>query len=255
MENLQPYILVTNDDGIDSPGICALAAAMKLLGEVVVIAPDRQQSAVGHSLTVAEPLRIAKVRHNGSFFGYSVNGTPSDCVKIGLSTILDKKPDLLVSGINHGQNTSINVLYSGTVSAATEGALVGINSLAISLDSHSHNVDCSVAALITQEIVKKLTINQLPKGTLLNINIPNLPQNQIKGIKIASISKNIWADSYEKRSDPFGREYYWFCGDFSNDDNSEGSDFVALQRGWVTVSPIKYEFTDYGLLDKLKFLE
>jgi len=209
MAENKPLILVTNDDGIDSPGIFALAEAMKNIGEVVVAAPDRQQSAVGHALTVAQPLRITRFRRN-EMKGHAINGTPADCVKLAISAILKRKPDLVVSGINHGQNTSVNILYSGTVSAATEGMLLGIPSIAISLASYDLGLDCSVAADYAKQAAINILKNPLPTGTLLNINVPAITKDEIKGTKITRHSNSCWDDFYEKRIDPFGIDYYWF---------------------------------------------
>jgi 5'-nucleotidase len=248
-------ILVTNDDGIDSPGIFALVHALKGLGKVVVAAPDRQQSAVGHALTVSKPLRAINFHRNGEMFGYAINGTPSDSVKLAVSTLLDKKPDLVVSGINHGQNTSINILYSGTVSAATEGMLIGIPSIAVSLASYSLSADCSVAADISVEIAKKVLKNGLPKGTLLNINIPALPKNKIKGMKITRQSDSLWNDHYEKRVDPFGRDYYWFSGEYKVVDKNIETDDAALLAGYVSITPIQFKFTNNDAITKLRYLE
>jgi len=208
MSNKQslPFILVTNDDGIDSPGIYALAKAMKELGEVVVAAPDRQQSAVGHALTVAQPLRITPFRRN-DLIGNAINGTPADCVKLAISAIMKRKPDLVVSGINHGQNTSVNILYSGTVSAATEGMLLGIPSLAVSLASYDTTLDCNLAAKYAKIVAEQMLKTPPPSDTLYNLNIPALPEKQIKGMKITRLSKSCWDDYYEKRIDPFGRDY------------------------------------------------
>lgn len=251
----KPLILVTNDDGIDSPGIYALVVALRKIGNVSVIAPDRQQSAVGHSLTVANPLRVVPFHRNGKMFGYAINGTPTDCVKLAVSNLLPKKPDLVVSGINHGQNTSINALYSGTVSAATEGMLVGINSIAVSISSHSLSVDLTSAAEFSLKLAKKLLKLKLPKGTLLNVNVPDLPKEQIKGVKVTRQSGSIWNDNYEKRTDPFGRQYYWFAGEFVKKDDVVNGDDEAVSQGYVSITPIHFKLTNEKALDELKFLE
>ncbi len=249
-------ILVSNDDGIDSPGIYSLVHELRKLGIVTVVAPDRQQSAVGHALSVSKPLRVTKFHRNGEMFGYSITGTPSDCVKLALSYLLDEKPDILVSGINHGQNTSINILYSGTVSAATEGMLMGIPSMAVSLASHSLSADCSYAAEVSRELAAKLPDLELPRGTLLNVNVPSMPGDQIKGIKVTPHSKAIWNDRYEKRTDPFGREYFWFAGEYLVEkDGSEFSDDIAILNGYVSITPIHYNFTNYEALPVIKELE
>lgn len=251
MTNEKPLILVTNDDGIDSPGIYALAEAMKELGEVVVAAPDRQQSAVGHALTVAQPLRITKFKRN-KMVGNAINGTPADCVKIAISAILKRKPDLVISGINHGQNTSVNILYSGTVSAATEGMLLNIPSIAISLASYDFHSDLSVASKYAKTIAKKILNNKPPKGTLINVNVPALPEEKIKGIKITHHSNSCWDDFYEKRVDPFGRDYYWFSGNYKINDDMVDADDVAINEGYVSITPIHFDFTNYSEIENLE---
>lgn len=251
----KPLILVTNDDGIDSPGIYSLVHALRKIGNVTVIAPDRQQSAVGHALTVSSPLRVVPFHRNGKMFGYAINGTPTDCVKLAISNLLPRKPDLVVSGINHGQNTSINVLYSGTVSAATEGMLVGINSMAVSVASHSYSTDCSVAAEFSLKIAKKLLKFKLPQGTLINVNVPNLPSDEIKGIKITRQSGSIWNDRYIKRTDPFGREYHWFAGEFAQSDDVIDGDDEAVAGGFVSITPIHFKLTNENAINELKIFE
>ncbi len=253
MSDDKPLILVTNDDGIDSPGLYALAKAMKKLGEVVIAAPDTQQSAVGHALTVARPLRISKFKRHKTE-GYAINGTPADCVKLAISAILKRKPDLVVSGINFGQNTSVNILYSGTVSAATEGMLLNIPSIAVSLASYDLKADCSVAADYANQAAVKLLENPLSQGTLLNINVPALPKEEIKGIKITHHSNSCWDDFYEKRVDPFGRDYYWFSGIYKINDNSASADDVALKEGYISITPIHFDFTNYSEIERLEQL-
>ncbi len=248
-------ILVTNDDGIDSPGIKALSQAMAKLGDVIVVAPDRQQSAVGHTLTVARPLRVTKVMRNGSLFGYAIDGSPSDCVKIAIHRLLPDKPDLVVSGINHGRNTAINILYSGTVAAATEGMLAGIPSIAISLASHDLSQDTSVAAEYAYLIAKKFVNSNLTPNFLLNVNVPSVPKEHILGIKVAKHSSSYWEDTYEMREDPFGRKYYWFAGEYCTPDDRLDTDDVALESGYVTITPVHFDFTKYDVLDKLSSFE
>jgi 5'/3'-nucleotidase len=249
-------ILVTNDDGIHAPGIYELVRKLKEIAYVIVVAPDRQKSAVSNAVTVGVPLRVEEVSINKEFFGYSVNGTPADCSKIALSTLLDEKPDLVVSGINHGRNTAVNVLYSGTVGGAMEGMLIGIPSIAFSIDSHDPQNDCTTAADIAQNICSNILKSGMPIGTYLNVNIPKFGKNKIKGTKITKHSSNIWNDRYEKRSDPFGREYYWFAGEYGIDEHEENSDDVALNEGFVSITPIKCSYTDieyYESLQKIDF--
>lgn len=251
---MKPYILVTNDDGIDSPGIQALAKAMSQIGTVVVVAPDRQQSAVGHSLTISNPLRVTKFSRDGDICGYAVNGTPSDCVKMAISSLMPEKPALVISGINHGQNTGVNILYSGTVAAATEGMLFGIPSIAISLASHDVYFDCSAAAEYALRVAEMLMNYNLQKSTLLNVNVPALTKEKIKGVKVVKQSNSYWKDNYEKRNDPFGREYFWFAGEY-NSDNSADTDDYSLDRGWVTITPVQFKFTDFDLIENIKSFE
>ena len=250
--NKEKLILVTNDDGIDSPGILALVNALRGLGRIVVVAPDRQQSAVGHALTVMQPLRATPFHRNGEDFGYAVNGTPSDCVKLAVHALLDKRPDIVVSGINHGQNTSVNVLYSGTVSAASEGMLLGIPSIAISLANYRPDADCSVAGKWAARYVGMLIKNPLPNDFLLNINVPALPDDEIKGSRITRQSNSIWADGYEKRTDPFGRDYYWFTGEYKSCDADPNTDDGALLEGYISVTPIYFNFTKEDAMQVLE---
>ncbi|MCX7908839.1 MAG: 5'/3'-nucleotidase SurE [Ignavibacteria bacterium] len=251
----KPLIFVTNDDGIDSNGLYQLVKELRTIGEVIVVAPDHQQSAVGHMLTISKPLRFSKFFRNGEIFGFAVNGSPSDCVKLALSSILPRKPDILVSGINYGKNTSINILYSGTVAAATEGYLAGIPSIAISLSTYDINYDCKFPAILSRKIIQNLFFETKLKFKLLNVNIPAIPETQLKGIMITHCSNSYWNDKYEKRVDPFGREYYWFAGEYVSNSDDEGSDDWALKNGFVSITPISFNFTDFSLLNELKKIE
>lgn len=245
-------ILVTNDDGIDSPGIYALVHALREIAHVTVVAPDRQQSAVGHALTVSSPLRAVPFHRDGEMFGYAVNGTPADCVKLGISSLLTAKPDIVVSGINHGTNTSINILYSGTVSAATEAMMMGIPAMAVSLTSFSYDADMSPAAQHAKNIAEKLLDFSLPAGTLLNVNVPTLPAGMIKGVRFTRLSKSMWEDKYEKRYDPMDREYYWIRGTYHTIEADGKTDDGALAEGYVSITPIHYELTNDRVLDSLR---
>lgn len=247
----KPHILVTNDDGIDSNGLYHLVNELQKFANVSVVAPEKQQSAVGHMLTISKPLRATKFYRNGSVFGYAVNGSPTDCVKLAISAILTKKPDLIISGINFGQNTSVNILYSGTVAAATEGCLAGIPSVAISLATYHIEYDCKFPAELSSKIIQKLFFESKIQFKLLNINIPALPPNELKGIRFTHCGNSYWNDRYERRIDPFGREYYWFAGEYIPS-NDEGSDDWAINNGFVSITPINFTFTDFDLLEKLK---
>lgn len=248
-------ILVSNDDGIDSPGIYALVRSLREIADVTVAAPDRQQSAVGHSLTLSDPLRVTKFHRDGEMFGFSINGTPSDCVKLAISELLPERPDLVISGINHGQNTAINILYSGTVSAATEGMLSGIPSIAISLASHNLSAEMEYAGKVARILALEMKNITLPEGTLLNVNVPNIAEKDVKGFKVVKHNSTIWRDSYEKRKDPFGREYYWFSGHYDLTENTNEVDDIALNEGYVTINPIHYDITNMKFMNEIKHLE
>lgn len=245
-------ILVTNDDGIDSAGIAALVHAMRSIGDVVVVAPDRQQSAVGHALTVSSPLRAVPFHRNGEVFGWAVNGTPADCVKLAVSALLDTRPDVVVSGINHGANTSVNAIYSGTVSAATEGTLMGIPSMAISLASFDHGADMSLASEVASKMAISLISINLPSGTLLNVNVPAVPVSEYKGLKVTRQGHSLWMDSYDRRRDPHGREYFWLTGKMVSVAEVEDADDIAVAEGYVSVTPLHYELTNFSVIDDLK---
>jgi len=244
-------ILVSNDDGIYSEGIIALREAMMEIGEVYVYAPHKQQSAVGHAITTHLPLRVNPYYMNGEFFGYAVTGTPADCVKLAVTTHIKEKPDLIVSGINHGSNTAINVIYSGTVSAATEGTILGVPSIAFSLTTYV-DFDFTYSKKVAQIIAKAVLKNGLPPGVLLNVNIPPVTEDKIKGIKVTKQGKSRWNDCFEKRVDPQQREYYWLTGTMESFEDDEGSDIRAIQENYVSVTPIQFDLTAYNFLEKLK---
>lgn len=249
--NDKPKILVTNDDGIYTPGILALYEAMQKVGEPYVVAPDYERSAVGHAITISDPLRVQEVERNGDFFGWAVNGTPADCVKLAAKSILNFRPDLVVSGINQGPNTAINVIYSGTVSAATEGTIMGIPSIAFSLTSFKKS-DFSLAKEVAQKIAAAVLQHGIPEGTLLNVNIPALPKEQITGIKITRQGRGRYEEFFEKRIDPMNRTYYWLGGKRLFLDTDEDIDEVATQNGYISVTPLQYDLTDYKMINRLK---
>ncbi len=256
MKKETPLILITNDDGIDSPGIFALYQAMKPLGRIIVVAPDKQQSAVSSSLTIQKPIKVNKKYINDEFFGFAVDGTPTDCVKLAFFSLLEEKPDLVISGINHGLNTSINVLYSGTVSGAIEGMLMDVNAIAVSHASHSTKKDLTAAADVAGKIAKEiLNSDDYNKKYLLNINIPDINPLEIKGIKITRLSNSQWIDKFDKRFDPYGNEYYWFTGEYIVNDDDPECDDNAVNNGFISVSPLSIDFTDYNSLNDLKRFE
>jgi 5'-nucleotidase len=246
-----PRILVTNDDGIYSAGIYALHNAMLEIGETYVVAPDSEKSAVGHAITIADPLRVFEIERNGKFFGWAVNGTPADCVKLGVKGILQFKPDLVVSGINQGSNTATNVIYSGTVSAATEGTIMGIPSIAFSLTTFK-KTDFSFAAEIARFLAAKVLEHGLPPGTLLNVNIPPFPREEIKGIQITRQGKGRYEEAFEKRVDPANRTYFWLGGTKLLLDTDKDIDEVAVMNQYVSVTPLQYDLTDRNMFSTLK---
>lgn len=244
-------ILITNDDGIEAPGLVVLAESLKEIGEVTIVAPLQEQSAVGHAITMQLPLRVIDYKKNGSFFGYAVSGTPADCVKIGIRNIMKSPPDLVVSGINHGSNTAINIIYSGTVSAAREAAIMDIPSMAVSVTNHEAT-NFHFAGKITRLLAKQLAGKDLPLGTLLNVNVPDVPEDQIAGIKLTRQGKSKWDDIYEQRIDPYGKNYYWLTGNLMEVDTEIETDQAAIRKNYVSVSPIHFDLTDYETFERMK---
>jgi len=244
-------ILISNDDGINSLGIYALAKSLKEIGDVTVVAPITEQSAVGHAITMKAPLRVVEHYINGEFFGYAVEGTPADCVKMGIRNILKSPPDIVVSGINHGSNTAINIIYSGTVSAAREAAIMDVPAVAFSLTSHISR-DFSYAAKVAQDIVKEVAKNSLPLGTCLNVNIPAVPESEINGVLLTKQSKSKWDDIYEERTDPYGKSYYWLTGSLVEVDDNLETDQFAIKNNYVAVTPIHFDLTDYKTYEEMK---
>ncbi len=243
-------ILVTNDDGIYSEGLAALAAGLAKLGEVVVVAPDREQSAVGHAITLSTPLRITKIKRGDSHFGYACNGTPADAVKLGIKVIMDEPPELIVSGVNKGANVGASMIYSGTVSAATEGTLLGIPSIAVSLDNR-HGGRWDTAVNFTVALGRLVIERGLPGSILLNVNVPDLPEEKIAGVKVTSQGKTNFNDFFEERKDPRGQIYYWMSGTMVADDSQPDHDVTALANGYITVTPVNNDLTARSFLNKL----
>lgn len=247
----QPLILITNDDGITAPGIRALIKAMQPLGEIVVVAPDSPQSGMGHAITINSTLRVQELKHTEQK-EYACSGTPVDCVKIAIDKFLHRKPDLLVSGINHGANSSINVIYSGTMSAAVEGAIEGIPAIGFSLCNFSIEADFSAAAAYAAIIAKNVLDHGLPKGTCLNVNIPDAPPEAIKGIKVCRQAKAMWQEEFDERKDPYGRKYYWLTGKFVNLDQGTDTDIWALDNNYVSVVPTQHDLTNHAEIAEMK---
>ncbi len=247
----KPIILVTNDDGITAPGLHALMDTMMEIGEVIVVAPDSPQSGMGHAITINNPLRLDKVEIHSGIYGWQCSGTPVDCVKIAIDKILHRKPDLCVSGINHGNNSSINVIYSGTMSAAMEGAIESIPSVGFSLLDYSHQADMSAAKHYAKIIAQNILKDGLPQGSLLNVNIPKLPMSGIKGVKVCRQAMAKWEEEFDERLDPNQRKYYWLTGKFQNYDNGMDTDVWALEHGYVSVVPVQFDLTAHHAISFL----
>jgi 5'-nucleotidase len=249
-------ILVTNDDGINAPGIYALVEALREIGNVVVMAPLGEQSAVGHALTVSLPLRVTEFEKNGKFFGFAVSGTPADCVKLALRTYLDErglpKPDIVVSGINHGRNTAVNIIYSGTVSAATEATVLDVPAIAISLTSYHPDADFSHAATFAKRFAPHVARTGLPRGTLLNVNVPPLSLEEMEGTVYTRQGSSYWDDMFEKRIDPQERPYYWLKGHYILVDEDADIDDIAIRQKQISITPLHYDLTNYAFLEKIK---
>lgn len=248
----KPLILVTNDDGITAPGIRALISVMKTIGEVVVVAPDKPQSAMGHAITINNTLFVNKIStEKTSILEYNCSGTPVDCVKLAVNEILERKPDLCVSGINHGSNSSINVIYSGTMSAAVEAGIEGIPAIGFSLLDYDWNADFEPVKSFIKKITLSTLENGLPKGVVLNVNLPKLQENKIKGIKICRQANALWMEKFDKRVTPQGKDYYWLTGEFVNHDKGEDTDEWALENGYISVVPVQFDLTAHYAIKEL----
>lgn len=250
----KPLILVTNDDGITAPGLRMLVAIMKKIGEVIVVAPDSPQSGMGHAITLDSTLYSKKMNIDLDTVGileYSCSGTPADCVKLGLQELLPKKPDICVSGINHGSNSSINVIYSGTMSAAIEAGIEGVPAIGFSLCDYSWEADFSQAEEFIYTIVTMALRHGIPKGTVLNVNIPKLEKSKLKGIKICRQAKANWKEKFDKRTNPTGKEYYWLTGEFELLDKGEDTDEWALNNGYISIVPTHFDLTAHHVIQEL----
>ena len=249
----KPLILVTNDDGINAPGIRALIDVMIKIGDVVVVAPESPQSGMGHAITINSTLQTHLIKDpQGPQKEYSCSGTPADCVKLGINELMDRKPDLCVSGINHGSNSSINVIYSGTMSAAIEASIEGVPAIGFSLLDYRWNANFnnikSFVRKITLEAIKK----GIPKGVVLNVNFPKLKRDKIKGIKICRQAKTHWIEEFDKRTNPNGQKYYWLTGKFINNDNGKDTDEYALDKGYISIVPTQFDLTAYKSINEIK---
>ncbi len=243
--------LLTNDDGIYAKGLSSLYDELSHEADCLIVAPEIEQSAVGHAITISRPLMVRRATKTGKFLGYAVLGTPADCVKIGIKELAKKPVDLVVSGINRGANAGINVIYSGTVSAATEALIMGIPALAISLDTHKE-ADFTYAAKFARKMVRLIAGNPALKCSAINVNIPCLPAEEIKGVVVVRQGISNVIESFEKRVDPRENTYYWISGDSGADSEEKNTDVAALASGFITITPIQYDLTRYDLMDTLQ---
>ena len=247
---IKPLILITNDDGADAPGILVLSRLMMQIGEVVVLAPDGPRSAQSNALTVTHPIRFKKIEEKEGLTRYSCTGTPTDCIKLALNEIVERQPDLIVSGINHGSNAAINVIYSGTMGAVLEGCENGILSIGFSIDNHSIEADFSKFEQYVLKISKETLKNGLPHGVCLNVNAP---KGKIAGIKVARQCDGRWTKEFAKRTDPQGRAYFWLTGNFENHEpENEETDEWALSKGYVSIVPTKIDMTAYDAMTAIR---
>ena len=244
---MKPLILVTNDDGITSKGIKTLIEVAKEFGNVVIVAPDSPQSGMGHAITIGNPLRLERANLFDGADAYTCSGTPADCVKLAKNFVMEnKKPDLVLSGINHGSNTSVSVLYSGTMSAAIEAAMEGIPAIGFSVCDYDHEADMSHAVASIRIVIGKVLVEGMKKGVALNVNFPKQASGEIKGIKICRQAKAMWQEKFDLRTDPYGRRYFWMAGDFLNQDKGEDTDEWAVNNGYASIVPCQYDLTDYN---------
>jgi len=246
-------ILVTNDDGIEAKGLKSLIEMVREFGKVIVVAPEESQSGMSHAITMKYPLRIRTVKNEEGLEIYSCNGTPVDCVKLALHMLLGRKPDVLVSGINHGTNASVSIVYSGTMAAAIEGGINKVPSIGFSLLDYSADADFEAAGIYVRRIIEKVFMNGIEKGICLNVNIPVGKENELKGIKVCRQTDGYWQEEFDKRIDPGKREYYWLTGYFNNSEPfADDTDEWALKNKFVSVVPIRVDFTSYSRIEELK---
>lgn len=248
----KPIILVTNDDGVTASGIEALVSVAREFGHVIVVAPDSAQSGMGHAITIGKPLRMHKVHLFGDVEAYECSGTPVDCVKLAVDKVLHRKPDLCLSGINHGANNSINVIYSGTMSAAMEAYIEGIPAFGFSYLDYSYDADFTLSKQVVHEVLDLHFKGKLPAPGLYNVNIPKVAKKKYKGLKVCRQANAKWNENFVERVDPHGKKYYWLTGEFINFDKGKDTDVWALAHDYASIVPVQYDLTNYDLLKKIK---
>lgn len=251
INHASPVILVTNDDGIAAPGIRALVEEMQKIGTVVVVAPDSPQSGMGHAITIDDLLRLEKVEMFDGVESFQCSGTPVDCVKLAVDKIIKGKPDLCVSGINHGSNSSINVIYSGTMSAAMEAAIEGIPAVGFSFLNYSFEADLSLPRTVARSVALEVLMHGLPDNILLNVNIPNTPPSEFRGMRICRQASAKWEEEFSERTDPRGKKYYWLTGKFVDYDGGEDTDEWALSHGYASIVPVQFDLTAHHVIPEM----
>lgn len=252
----KPLILVTNDDGIAAPGIRSLVESAQEIGDVIVVAPDSPQSGMGHAITIDDPIRLRKVQVFEGIESYECSGTPVDCVKLAKNVVLkNREIDLCVSGVNHGSNASINIIYSGTLSAAMEASLEHIPSIGFSLLDYSFDADFEASRSYVKALMRYVLQHGMVDGSLLNVNIPSLPTGQIKGMRVCRQADARWVEDFQEARDPRGQPYYWLTGRFVNDDYKEDTDIWALQNGYISVVPSMHDLTNYQAMKGIKDID
>jgi 5'-nucleotidase len=248
----RPLILVTNDDGITAPGIRSLIEVMNRIGDVVVVAPDSPQSGMGHAITINSTLYCTKITiDDGPQVEYQCSGTPADCVKLAVNELMDRKPDLCVSGVNHGSNSSINVIYSGTMSAAIEAGIEGVPAIGFSLLDYRWDADFNPLKPYIEKITLNALENKIPSDVVLNVNFPQGKKSELKGIKICRQAKAYWVEKFDKRQSPMGKDYYWLTGEFINEDRGDDTDESALASGYISIVPTQFDLTAHHAIQKL----
>ncbi len=248
----KPTILVTNDDGIKAAGLRYLIDSIRELANVLVVASVHSNSGQGHAITARAPLRLDLLEESENYTEYACNGTPVDCVKLGEQIVLKRKPDLILSGINHGSNASVNIVYSGTMAAVIEGCIAGVPSIGFSLNDYASDADFSVCGDFIKEIVTKVLTEGLTEGVCLNVNIPAVPKEKIKGVKVCRQANARWVEEYEERLDPRNQKYYWLTGYFEKLENDEETDQWALDNNYISVVPVHYDLTSHQSMDKIR---
>jgi len=251
MNTSEPLILLTNDDGVHAEGLRYLRMAAEKVGSVYVVAPESEQSAVGHSITLYDPIKVREVMVDGDFFGFAIGGTPADAVKLGIYSLLPRRPDLVISGINDGANLGINVLYSGTVSAATEAAILGVPAMAVSLAQKKYPPFPWTLPHV-ETLAKMILKCGLPSGVALNVNIPALPPEKVLGIKLTRQGLTKFRESFEQREDPRGNRYYWLTGEATADEKEDNTDVAAVKSGYVSATPLYYDLTAHSHMEELE---